>query len=168
MPQRRAAPTQPAKITAIARTRGSSKAPSGSARDDWQPGQAIPPQASPKTILSLQRRFGNRAVQSLIQPKLNIGPADDPYERQADQVADQATDQVVAGRLAPGQPPKPGSPDGRPVTPPNRLARSSTPATHSALGLIQLKSSLVSSKTTTRKFRGPRTDNRDNDVQAVD
>ncbi|MGH7391498.1 MAG: DUF4157 domain-containing protein [Candidatus Rokuibacteriota bacterium] len=39
--------------------------------------------------LRLQRSLGNRAVRGLIQAKLSVGSADDPYERQADHIADQ-------------------------------------------------------------------------------
>src|SRR5690242_6167453 len=41
-------------------------------------------------MLRLQRLVGNHAVQRmLIQPKMTVGAADDPYEREADAVADQ-------------------------------------------------------------------------------
>ena len=45
-------------------------------------------------IQRLQRAVGNRAMSSLlrsrvIQPKLTISQSDDPYEREADRVADQ-------------------------------------------------------------------------------
>src|SRR5947207_157440 len=119
MPPRRASPTQPAKTNTPARKRGSGKAPAGGAREEWQPGKNTPSQASPQAILSLQRRFGNRAVQGLIQPKLNLGP----------------------GQMAAEPAPAEG------------LARSSGQATRSALGLVQLKRSLVSSKTSTRKYK---------------
>jgi Skp family chaperone for outer membrane proteins len=48
---------------------------------------------SPVQILQLQRTLGNRAVgqllQRAIQAKLTVGPVDDPYEEEADHVADQ-------------------------------------------------------------------------------
>ena len=43
---------------------------------------------APSQILHLQRTLGNRAVGRLIQAKLNISHPDDPYEREADRVAD--------------------------------------------------------------------------------
>lgn len=59
---------------------------------------------SPQDVMGLQRSIGNRAVQNLlspspvspitartttptIQPKLQVGPVNDPYEREADRVA---------------------------------------------------------------------------------
>ncbi|MGW3652081.1 eCIS core domain-containing protein [Streptomyces sp. NPDC000878] len=42
-------------------------------------------------LLNLQRRYGNRGVRDVIQAKLNIGPVDDPLEREADRVALLAT-----------------------------------------------------------------------------
>src|SRR5579859_7425072 len=160
----RRAPAQPAKTNAIAHKRGASHAPAVAAREEWRPGPGTPSNASPKTMLSLQRRFGNRAVQGLIQPKPKAGVADAPYEREAGA----QTDERLASQLAPGQPPSPGPASRRQVLPASSLTRASAQATHSALGLIQLKRSLVSSKTTTRRFTGARTENRDKDVKAVD
>ena len=50
--------------------------------------------ARPADILTLQRRYGNQAVQRLldghhVQAKLQVGPAGDAYEQEADRVADQ-------------------------------------------------------------------------------
>jgi hypothetical protein len=57
---------------------------------------AQPGAASPADLLTLQRRVGNRAVSGLlakgastIQAKLQVGPVNDPYEQEADRVADQ-------------------------------------------------------------------------------
>jgi hypothetical protein len=44
---------------------------------------------TPAHILSLQRLVGNRSVNHIIQTKLAVGSATDPFERQADQVAEQ-------------------------------------------------------------------------------
>ena len=44
-------------------------------------------QATPAGLLQLQRTAGNRAVNRLIQARLIVGPADDPYEREAERVA---------------------------------------------------------------------------------
>ncbi|WP_169239620.1 eCIS core domain-containing protein [Candidatus Roseilinea sp. NK_OTU-006] len=44
---------------------------------------------TPAGLLQLQRTVGNRAVNRLIQAKLIVGPADDPYEREAERVAAQ-------------------------------------------------------------------------------
>src|SRR5262245_65993031 len=46
---------------------------------------------APSQILHLQRTLGNRAVGRLIQAKLNISYPDDPYEREADGVANTVT-----------------------------------------------------------------------------
>ena len=43
---------------------------------------------APSQILHLQRTLGNRAVGRLVQAKVNISHPDDPYEREADRVAD--------------------------------------------------------------------------------
>jgi hypothetical protein len=52
---------------------------------------ATPTAAKPRTIesdiLRLQRQIGNRATTRLIQAKLNVGPAGDRYEQEADRVA---------------------------------------------------------------------------------
>lgn len=45
--------------------------------------------ATPAGLLQLQRAAGNRAVNRLIQTKLIVGPADDPYEREAERIAAQ-------------------------------------------------------------------------------
>ncbi|MFY1637182.1 DUF4157 domain-containing protein [Solwaraspora sp. WMMB335] len=39
----------------------------------------------------LQRRYGNRQAAAIIQAKLMVGPANDPYEREADRIAGLAT-----------------------------------------------------------------------------
>ena len=59
--------------------------------------QRLPENAAAATagdVAQLQARYGNRAVQHLlsrpaIQAKLQVGPADDAYEQEADRVADQ-------------------------------------------------------------------------------
>lgn len=54
------------------------------------------PHIPPDDVMRLQRSIGNRAVSNLVQqrasqqrvqPKLKVGPADDSYEREADQMA---------------------------------------------------------------------------------
>jgi hypothetical protein len=58
----------------------------------------------PNQILSLQRSIGNQAVQNLIsasrtpvvQTKLEVGPTDDSYEQEADQVAQQVVNDSPA------------------------------------------------------------------------
>ncbi len=129
MPTRQPTQARPAKNTAAARKTEKARAPAEAARADWQRGAAAPGGASPQAILAMQRRFGNRAVAGLLQPKrANVA----------------------------AQPPA------------HPLLRASAAATRTATRLIQRKSALVSAKTTTRQFKGPRTDNRDNDVQAVE
>jgi hypothetical protein len=54
--------------------------------------------ASPGAILQLQRIAGNRAVSRLIQAKLTVGAADDPYEQEADRIAS-----TVVSMAEPGQ-----------------------------------------------------------------
>ena len=144
MPQRSPLVRQPARPNAATRKRAA-------ARDEWQPPPTARAASSPKNLLSLQRRYGNRAVQGLTQRQatLAVGPADDVYERQAEQVASRVT-------TAP-----PGS------LPASSLLRASAAATRAASGLIQRRSALVSAKTTTRKYTGPRSDDRDRDVAAV-
>lgn len=63
-----------------------------------------PAQASPAALLSLQGAFGNQAVQRLLQTKLTVGAADDPYEREADRVASE----VVSRSALPPQAPSTG------------------------------------------------------------
>ena len=50
---------------------------------------ANPNYATPQDILGLQNTYGNRAVSSLLQTKLRVGPVGDTYEQEADHVADQ-------------------------------------------------------------------------------
>jgi len=76
----------------------SNKAETGSEKRP-RPGRNAAPPVSPALhslsgILALQRTVGNRAVRRLatgafLQPKLQVGPAGDPYEREADRVADE-------------------------------------------------------------------------------
>ncbi len=152
MPQRRPPSQQPAnKPILAARKRPTTRATDAAAREEWQPGQTARAGAAPKDLLSLQRRFGNRAVQRLTQrePKLPVSPAKDGEERQAEK---------GAGRVTAG----PAAAAG------NGLLRASAAATRAASGLVQRRSALVSAKTTTRKFTGPRTADLDQDVAAVE
>ena len=48
---------------------------------------ADPRTATPSAIHALQQRYGNRAVQRLIQARLQVGPAHDRYEQEADDMA---------------------------------------------------------------------------------
>ncbi len=48
-----------------------------------------PKEATPREILTLQNRYGNRVVSRLIQTKLTVGAANDHYEQEANRVADQ-------------------------------------------------------------------------------
>src|SRR5262249_37807325 len=71
----------------------------------WAP---QPPALRPNEVLDLQSTIGNRAVQQLlarnanphrrpmlsIQAKLTVGPANDSYEQEADQVAQQVMSQI--------------------------------------------------------------------------
>ncbi len=107
--------------------------------------QTRPGSASPRGVLALQRRYGNRAVKSLIQPKLEVGAADDPYEREADRVADR----VVRGPVA-ATPPGDGGLAQRQL-----LTGSQGAVTNGAGGLVQLKRAIVNASTTTRVPRFP-------------
>lgn len=113
-----------------------------------QPANVRPGAATPRGVLALQRRFGNRAVnQTIVQPKLQVGPADDPYEREADRMAER----VVRGPVAAPPPPTgPGAAVQR-----QTLAASARTASGGAHGLVQLKRAIVSAKTTTRLPRAP-------------
>jgi hypothetical protein len=61
----------------------------GVAPVELQMAVAEPAAARPSALLTLQRHYGNRATQRLIQTKLQVGPAGDHYEQEADRVADQ-------------------------------------------------------------------------------
>ncbi len=62
---------------------------------------ADPRLLTPENVLSLQRTIGNRAVTRLIQRRLTVGAANDPYEQEADRVADQITgDNTAVERAA--------------------------------------------------------------------
>ncbi len=79
-----------------------------STADIAQAALADPQSVSPRDVLRLQGAVGNRAVSRLvagpaIQAKLTVGAADDPYEREADQVAAQVTSSVA--RMPEEQPP---------------------------------------------------------------
>ena len=59
------------------------------------PGVHIAPASlTPADVLRLQRTIGNRATGALLQAKLKLGAANDRYEREADQVAQQVTRQL--------------------------------------------------------------------------
>jgi Domain of unknown function (DUF4157) len=71
-----------------------------------------PQSLDPDKVLHLQRTIGNRAVGRLmrrpqggnapvIQNKLTVGAADDPYEREADRVASQVMQMSATGASAP-------------------------------------------------------------------
>lgn len=85
-------------------------------------------------MLDLQRTVGNRALVGLLaaaQPRLTVGAADDPYERQADEVADEVVELLRSG--APGGAEGPGSP-GSPGSASERTGRH---ARRSILGRLQ-------------------------------
>jgi hypothetical protein len=65
-----------------------------------------PSRAEPETILDLQRIGGNRAVRELLAERgvlasLTVGPGDDAYEREADQVAGAVTEGSTTERGRP-------------------------------------------------------------------
>jgi hypothetical protein len=47
----------------------------------------VPGRAAPSSLLAVQHAAGNRATNGLVQAKLEVGAAEDPYEREADEVA---------------------------------------------------------------------------------
>lgn len=49
------------------------------------------PDGPQKAVADLHRRFGNRHVQRMIQTALDVGPVDDPLEREADRIAERVT-----------------------------------------------------------------------------
>src|SRR4051794_26760580 len=55
------------------------------------PDEASVPASADHGLLELQRRAGNSAVNALVQTKLEVGAADDAYEREADDIASQVT-----------------------------------------------------------------------------
>lgn len=71
--------------------------------------------AGPQDGLSdLQRSVGNQAVVELLrigQPKMEVGPADDPFEREADSVASQVV-QALRSQASGEKPDAPGDMDG--------------------------------------------------------
>src|SRR6266540_4482113 len=72
-------------------TGSSEKMKQQSARRDSRPASALSFQGGLHPILQLQRTIGNRAVERLLQAKLAVSHPGDPYEREADRVAEQAT-----------------------------------------------------------------------------
>ncbi|MBP7693513.1 MAG: DUF4157 domain-containing protein [Anaerolineales bacterium] len=56
--------------------------------------------AAPPGVAGLQQTVGNRAVQRLLQAKLVVGPANDAYEHEADQVAGQVMQMPAAVQRA--------------------------------------------------------------------
>jgi hypothetical protein len=61
------------------------------ARQESRPASARSFQGGPHPILQLQRTIGNRAVGRLLQAKLAVSHPGEPYEREADRVAEQVT-----------------------------------------------------------------------------
>jgi flavin-binding protein dodecin len=57
--------------------------------DAVQLARSQPAQLAPRDVIALQRRIGNQGVAHIIQTKLKVGAVDDPFEREADQVAEQ-------------------------------------------------------------------------------
>ena len=94
--QTRAADQQHEDPTRAAR-RQAEQAPSAQSAPAGGHLQRLPDQpaaANPADVAQLQTRFGNRAVQRLlaahtVQARLNVGPSNDPYEQEADHVAQQ-------------------------------------------------------------------------------
>ncbi len=60
-----------------------------------------PDKAAPSDIIALQKMAGNRAVARWIQTKLAVGPAHDPYEQEADRVAQQVMAMPAPARTQP-------------------------------------------------------------------
>ena len=78
------------------RTRPTTAQPQVVRSTEVQTAISTPQNASTEALLQLQRSAGNQAVVQLLaqrklQAKLTVGAADDPYEREADHIADQVT-----------------------------------------------------------------------------
>lgn len=59
------------------------------ARTTGRPSAATPAAAGPHGVLDLQRAVGNRAVvRAVVQRSLQVGPAGDRFEQEADRIAD--------------------------------------------------------------------------------
>ncbi|HEX8696570.1 MAG TPA: DUF4157 domain-containing protein [Longimicrobium sp.] len=66
------------------------------------------PSAPPRPGVALARALGNRDYGRLVQPKLVVGPVDDPLEREADRVADAVLSaRSLAGGAGDAAPPPP-------------------------------------------------------------
>jgi hypothetical protein len=78
--------------TAVAPTRGVDGAASASLDLD---------NLQPTNLLTLQRTIGNSATTRLIQTKLNVGPAGDRYEQEADRVAAQVMTMPASAETQP-------------------------------------------------------------------
>ena len=59
-----------------------------------QRAQVAPTTLTHADVMTLQRTIGNRATGQLLQAKLQLGPAGDRYEQEADQVAKMAAEMV--------------------------------------------------------------------------
>lgn len=76
-----------------------------------QPARQAPQPLTPESARQLQRQIGNRAVgrflnsakPSVIQPKLLVGPANDKYEQEADQVSQQIMRRPGSAEAIPGR-----------------------------------------------------------------
>src|SRR4051794_39794621 len=55
------------------------------------PDETSAPASADHRLLELQRRAGNSAVNALVQTKLEVGAADDAYEREAEDIASRVT-----------------------------------------------------------------------------
>lgn len=73
------------------------------ARRESRPASAPSFQGGLHHILQLQRTIGNRAVGRLLQAKLAVSHPGDPYEREADRVAEQVTSMSVTESAATAQ-----------------------------------------------------------------
>jgi hypothetical protein len=74
-----------------------------SARRESHPASAPSLQGGLHPLLQLQRTIGNRAVARLLQAKLAVSHPGDPYEREADRVAEQVTSMSVPESTATAQ-----------------------------------------------------------------
>ncbi|HJY81710.1 MAG TPA: hypothetical protein VKK81_11585, partial [Candidatus Binatia bacterium] len=73
------------------------------ARRESRPASALSLPRGLHPLLQLQRTIGNRAVERLLQAKLAVSHPGDPYEREADRVAEQVTRMSVTDSTTPAQ-----------------------------------------------------------------
>jgi hypothetical protein len=137
---------------------------------------------TPTDVIALQRTVGNRAVQriladhlkpgikapirpAIVQAKLKVGPANDPYEREADRVAEQVTSRLTH---ASQQGPTPLQPEQKRVASPAKMARAGFHnLSPGAPNVLQRKAAIINNKVYTKVVRGALTGSAKNKISQV-